>query len=191
MTQIPDSISADLLRKLVGVGDLARNAKIDTVEYGDLNKFEGLYDFYMLICLAIDGPKKGKPNPIQIMIAACGLVSGLTRHMESCLEQIAADNCDPSAQAILDGLPRERAEQIRKGVQAKGAQDLRVMRQAARLLEKMKQQMIVELCLVHHGLDGQRRPAGHANEFTSDRFLTSIGVTREEFDACVERPAGL
>ena len=186
---IPDSVSADFLRGLAPLKQLAQNSCLKELEFGDLDQSEGLFDFYMLTCMAIDGAKGSSPGPVQLLVALAGLTTGLLSHMEHCRQQIADDASIPEAQAILDRFPPGYADSVRAValLQVDGA--VHTLRLVSQKLEALKDQWVSSCLVAHHAKTGQiPEPSTDDKAFVSDRFLASIGVSRADFIACMDRP---
>jgi hypothetical protein len=186
---IPDSVSADLLRSFAPLKKLSQGSCLNQLEFGDPDKFEGIFDFYVLVCMAIDGAKSNSPSPVQLIIAAAGLASGLLSHMEACRRQIIDDASQPGAQAILDRLSPEASQSVRALALRQVDSTVHVLRIASQELESLKTEWISAFLLAMHAETGQiPEPSTNSATFISDRFLASIGVDRAEFNACMDRP---
>jgi hypothetical protein len=185
----PNSVSTDFLRSLAPLKQLSKSSCLNELEFGDLDDFEGLFDFYMFACMAIDGAKSGSPSTVQLLIAIAGLTSGLLSHMEHCRQEIVDDASKPSAQALLDRLSPEGAQAVRAMalLQADGA--IHTLRLVSQKLEALKADWVGSCMVAQHAETG-RIPELSTNDtsLVSDRFLASIGVSRADFNACMDRP---
>jgi hypothetical protein len=186
---IPDSVSTDFLRGLAPLKQLAKTSCLNELEFGSFDKFEGLFDFYMLNCMAIDGTKGDSPTPVQILVAATGLATGLLSHMESCRQEIVDDASKPSAQALLDNLSPEGAQAVRAMALVQVDSAIHTLRLVSQKLEALKTEWIGN-CLVAQHAETGRIPSQSVSEesFISTRFLASIGINRADFEACMDRP---
>ena len=185
---IPDSVSTDFLRGLAPLKQLAKTSCLNELEFGSFDKFEGLFDFYMLNCMAIDGTKGDSPTPVQILVAATGLASGLLSHMESRRQEIVDDASKPSAQALLDNLSPEGAQAVRAMALVQVDSAIHTLRLVSQKLEALKADWVGSCMVAQHAETGRiPEPSTDDASFVSDRFLASIGVSRADFNACMNR----
>lgn len=186
---IPDSVSTDFLRNLAPLKQLSQNSCLKELEFGDLGEFEGLFDHYMLNCLAIDAAKSGNPNSVQILITVAGLTGGLLSHMETTRQQIIDDASLPGAQAILDNLSPGAAQAVRDAALHHVDNAIDALRLVSQKLEAVKAEWVHNFLIAQYAETGRTpQPSTEDNSFISDRFLASVGINRADFNACMDRP---